>query len=172
MGERLQGAAMLKHVSPFVLTAALAAALIACSNSKPTETASVGAPSTPAASTTPGAPSGAAAADPNSAKKEDLNLELAMDPAQPAPHKATKFQVKLTDGSGAPVTGAEVMASIEMKGMDMGKNEVKFKDAGGGNYAGEGKFAMAGDWDVVVTAKKGGKTAKKTFPAKSVMPKP
>jgi hypothetical protein len=181
-----QGAAMLKHVSPFLLSLALIAALIACSNSNKTETAGTGAPSTPAASTTPGAPASAAATDPDakggaaanasssgaSAAKQDLNLDMTMNPTEPAPHKATNFQVKVTDASGAPVTGATVNASIEMKGMDMGKNEVKLKDAGGGNYTGEGKFGMAGDWNVVVSAKKGDKTAHKTFPAKSVMPKP
>jgi hypothetical protein len=54
----------------------------------------------------------------------------------------------------------------------MGKNEFKLAEKGNGDYQGEGKFGMAGDWNVVVTAKKGGKSATQTVPVKSVMAKP
>jgi hypothetical protein len=56
--------------------------------------------------------------------------------------------------------------------MDMGKNEFPLADKGNGDYQGEGKFGMSGDWNVVITAKQADKTVVQSFPAKSVMPKP
>lgn len=101
-----------------------------------------------------------------------MKMQLKIDPPEPNPGKPAKFNVTLTDGEGKPVTGADVNVSLVMKTMDMGKNEFKLADKGNGDYQGEGKFGMSGDWNVVVTAKQGSQQAQQKFPAKSVMAKP
>ena len=93
-------------------------------------------------------------------------------PAEPAPNKPAKFNITITDQDGKPVTGADVNITLTMKTMDMGEEKVKLADKGNGDYQGEGKVTMSGDWNAAVTAKKAGQTAVQSFPVKSVMPKP
>ena len=90
--------------------------------------------------------------------------KIALDlDAPPRIVKATTFRVKLTDLSGKPVDGAKVQASLVMKLMDMGKNEVPLAGKGAGAYEGSGTFSMSGPWNVVVTVSAGGKTGEQRF---------
>jgi nitrogen fixation protein FixH len=90
-------------------------------------------------------------------------MSLAMDPAQPKFGRKTKFRVMLNQKPGTPVNRAEVAASLVMPLMDMGKNQFTLRPAGNGEYEGTGEFTMAGEWEVVITAKAGGNTGKTTF---------
>lgn len=95
-----------------------------------------------------------------------FKTSLRMEPAQPRFASKTRFRVQVTDAAGAPVSGAQVQASLVMPLMDMGKNQFPLTPAGSGEYAGQGEFSMAGEWEVVVTASAGGKNAKYTFNVK------
>lgn len=101
-----------------------------------------------------------------------LKIDVKIDPAEPAPNKPAKFNITITDQEGKPVTGADVNIVLTMKTMDMGEEKIKLADKGNGQYEGEGKVTMAGDWNAAVTAKKGGQSAVQSFPVKSVMGKP
>ena len=142
--------------------------ILACSKANPPESQKPSA-ANQGASTAPSPASGATTAAINSAP---MKIDLTVDPAQPNPSKPAKFTAKLSDSDGKPVTGADVNVALVMKEMDMGKNEFKLADKGNGEYQGEGKFGMSGDWNVVVTAKQPGKSATQSFSVKSVMPKP
>ena len=83
--------------------------------------------------------------------------------APPRIVKATTFRVRLTDLSGKPVSGAKVEVSLEMKLMDMGKNQFALAGKGDGDYEGSGTFSMSGAWNVVVTASAGGKRGEQKF---------
>jgi len=106
------------------------------------------------------------------AEPSTLNIELAVDPQQPKPNTPAKFVATITDLQGKPIEGADVKASLTMKQMDMGKNEVTLANKGAGRYEGEGQFTMAGDWEVTVLAQHHDHRGRKTFPAKSVLPPP
>lgn len=97
------------------------------------------------------------------AQSAALKITLTTDPAQPAEEKDTVFKVTVADPSGQPVSGATVSADLKMQLMDMGKNEITLADKGAGIYEGKGQFSMAGPWNVIVTAKQGGKTGQQTF---------
>jgi len=95
-----------------------------------------------------------------------FTISLQMEPAQPLFGRKTRFTLKVTDPSGAPVSGANARISLVMPLMDMGKNEVELKPSGDGAYQGAGEFTMAGEWEVVATAAANGKTGKYTFNVK------
>ncbi len=65
------------------------------------------------------------------------------------------------DGSGQPVTDAEVtvqlfMPAMPTMNMPAMRNETKLPHVGGGVYRGPGQVMMAGRWDVTVTIVKNG----------------
>ncbi len=91
-------------------------------------------------------------------------MTLSTVPDPPVNNKEGRFLLLLLDPAGQPVSGAQVRASLEMVGMDMGKNEVGFAEKGNGSYEGTGKFTMAGPWKVVVSAAARGKSTQQTFP--------
>jgi len=93
----------------------------------------------------------------------DLKMRIAFDPPLPVMSKKTTFHVKLTDSAGAPVSDAEVGASLVMPMMDMGKNELRLAPSGTGEYTGAGQFTMSGEWEIVVTAQASDKTGKTVF---------
>jgi nitrogen fixation protein FixH len=97
------------------------------------------------------------------AKDSAFTLSLAIEPTQPRLGHKTRFTVKVTNASGAPVSGAQAHVSLVMPLMDMGKNEFDLKPAGDGTYQGTGEFTMTGEWEVVTTASAEGKTGKYTF---------
>ncbi len=90
-------------------------------------------------------------------------MSLVMDPAQPKFGRKTNFHVALKQLQGTPVNNAQAEISLVMPLMDMGKNQFPLKPAGNGQYEGTGEFNMAGEWEVVVTARAEGKTGKTTF---------
>lgn len=96
-------------------------------------------------------------------KDTPWKMLLVLDPPQPQFGAKTRTRVKITDAAGAPVTGAEVRASLVMPLHDMGKNEYQLAPAGEGVYEGTANFSMAGEWEIILTAKAGGKTGKHTF---------
>jgi len=101
-------------------------------------------------------------------KDSAFTISLQVDPAQPRFGRKTRFDVKITDSSGAPVNNAQAHVSLVMALMDMGKNEFDLKPSGDGTYQGTGEFTMAGEWEVVTTASAGGKAGKYTFNIKVV----
>jgi hypothetical protein len=90
-------------------------------------------------------------------------MSLVMDPAQPKFGRKTNFRIVLKQLQGTPVNNAQAEVSLIMPLMDMGKNQFPLQPAGNGQYEGTGEFNMAGEWEVVVTARAGGKAGKTTF---------
>src|SRR5216110_739311 len=90
------------------------------------------------------------------------NVELTTDPAPP--HKGNNtIRVKLTDASGAPISGAEVsvtffMPAMPAMGMAAMRTPVSLADKGNGLYEGSAQLDSGGTWQVTVVAKKNGQT--------------
>jgi RND family efflux transporter MFP subunit len=91
------------------------------------------------------------------------NFELTSDPNPP--HKGNNiFRVKLTDASGAPISGDEVSVTLSMPAMpDMGmaamRTPVTLSEKGSGLYEGSGQLGSGGTWQVLILAKKNGQIA-------------
>jgi len=79
-----------------------------------------------------------------------FQMSVSFDPAPPRMSTKTKFRIKLLDLAGAPVSGAQVQASLVMPLMDMGKNQFTLTPVGNGEYEATGEFTMAGEWEVTV----------------------
>ena len=92
-----------------------------------------------------------------------FKMTLALDPSPPRMSSKTRFRLTVADLAGAPVSGAQVKASLVMPLMDMGKNEFPLPEAGKSLYEGSGQFTMSGEWEAVFTAGAGDKTGKTTF---------
>ena len=105
-------------------------------------------------------PPGAGAASTMNAPK--ANAELTSDPSPP--HKGSNvFRVKLTDSSGAPMSGAEVsvtffMAAMPAMGMAAMRTPVTLSEKGAGMYEGSGQLGSGGTWQVTIVARKDGQT--------------
>jgi RND family efflux transporter MFP subunit len=90
------------------------------------------------------------------------NADLSSDPTPP--HKGSNiFRVKLTDGSGSSISGAEVTVTFFMPAMpEMGmaamRTPVALSDKGNGLYEGSGELGSGGTWQVTVLAKKNGQS--------------
>jgi RND family efflux transporter MFP subunit len=103
-------------------------------------------------------PPGAGAASTTSAPQG--NVELGSHPNPP--HKGSNiFHVKLTDASGAPISGAEVsvtffMPAMPAMGMASMRTVVTLSDKGNGRYEGSGQLENGGTWQVTILAKKNG----------------
>lgn len=103
-------------------------------------------------------PPGAGEASTMNAPK--ANVELTSDPNPP--HRGDNvFRVKLTDASGAPISGAEIsatffMAAMPAMGMAAMRTTVTLSDKGNGLYEGSGKLESGGTWQVTILAKKNG----------------
>jgi RND family efflux transporter MFP subunit len=103
-------------------------------------------------------PPGAGAAPATSASQG--NVDLSSDPNPP--HKGSNvLHVKLTDASGAPVSGAEVsvtffMPAMPAMGMASMRTPVTLSDKGNGLYEGLGQLENGGTWQVTILAKKNG----------------
>lgn len=89
-----------------------------------------------------------------------VNLTTTPNPPQ---RGSNTFQVKVTDPSGAAISGADVavkfympaMPAMGMSSMDM---TAKLTDRGNGLYEGTGSLGSGGTWQVTVTVQKNGKT--------------
>lgn len=105
-------------------------------------------------------PPGAGAASTMNAPK--ANAELTSDPSPP--HKGSNvFRVKLTDPSGAPISGAEVsvtffMPAMPAMGMAAMRTPVTLSEKGAGMYEGSGQLGSGGTWQVTIVARKDGQT--------------
>ncbi len=103
----------------------------------------------------PGVGSNAPAANAPQAK-----IDFTTDPSPPARGTNT-FRVRLTDASGAPVSGAEVtvtfyMAAMPAMGMGAQNTTGKLTEKGGGLYEGAGSLGFGGTWQVTIIAQKNG----------------
>lgn len=103
-------------------------------------------------------PPGAGAASAMNAPQ--ASLELSSDPT--TPHKGSNlFRVKLTDASGAPISGAEVsvtfyMPAMPAMGMAAMRMPLSLSDKSNGLYEGSGQLESGGTWQVTILAKKNG----------------
>jgi len=101
--------------------------------------------------------------------KDKYDITLATTPNPPKTGDAT-FTVMVKGPDGKPVTDADVIAMFYMAAMpamtkmpEM-KNNVALKHEAAGKYVGKGQVMMAGNWDVTVMVKRGGKeVASKKF---------
>jgi Cu(I)/Ag(I) efflux system membrane fusion protein/cobalt-zinc-cadmium efflux system membrane fusion protein len=103
-------------------------------------------------------PPGAGAASPSNAPRG--NVELSSDPTTPR-KGSNVFRVKLTDASGAPISGAEVSVTFSMPampamGMAAMRTQVSLAEKGNGLYEGAGQLDSGGTWHVTIVAKKNG----------------
>lgn len=105
-------------------------------------------------------PAGAGAAMAMNAAKANIALTSQPDP----PRKGSNvFRVKLTDASGAAISGADVsvtfyMAAMPAMGMAAMRTAVSLADKGNGLYEGSGQLGSGGTWQVTMIAQKSGQT--------------
>jgi Cu(I)/Ag(I) efflux system membrane fusion protein/cobalt-zinc-cadmium efflux system membrane fusion protein len=90
------------------------------------------------------------------------NAELTSDPSPPR-KGSNVFRVKLTDSSGAPISGAEVsvtffMPAMPAMGMAAMRTPVPLSEKGAGMYEGSGQLGSGGTWQVTIVARKDGQT--------------
>src|SRR5215469_12780048 len=89
-------------------------------------------------------------------------VELTTEPSPPRKGGNT-IRVKVSDASGAPISGAEVSVTFfmpAMPAMGMAAMRVPFalSDKGNGIYEGTGQLDSGGTWQVTIVAKKNGQT--------------
>lgn len=90
------------------------------------------------------------------------NLDLTTDPT-PLRRGSNSIRVKLTDTSGAPMSGAEVsvtffMPAMPAMGMAAMRKPVSLSDKGTGIYVGSAQLDSGGTWQVTIVAKKNEQT--------------
>jgi hypothetical protein len=91
-------------------------------------------------------------------------LSLKVVPDQPRMVHAAIFTLHISDRGGKPVENAEVMGTLNMTLMDMGKTELKFDPKGHGDYEATVKsFDMSGPWEIAFDAAEGTAHAHKVF---------
>lgn len=107
-------------------------------------------------------PPGAGAAAAMNAPSARATISFTTRPSQP--HKGTNsFHVELTGPDAKPITGATVtviffMPAMPAMGMAAMRTAVTLNDEGGGAYEGTGNLGSGGEWQVSITAQKGGQT--------------
>ena len=87
-------------------------------------------------------------------------IDFTTDPS-PAAKGANTFRVRLTDISGAPISGAYVtvafnMAAMPAMGMGAMNTTSRLSEKALGLYEGTGLLGSGGTWQVTITAQKGG----------------
>jgi len=103
-------------------------------------------------------PPGAGAAGAMNAPQAKAELTTEPDP----PRKGSNtFRVKLTDASGAPISGAEISVTFSMPampamGMAAMRTQVPLAEKRNGLYESAGKLDSGGTWQVTILAKKNG----------------
>ena len=96
----------------------------------------------------------------STANAPQAKIDFTTDPNPPA-EGANTFRIRLTDNSGAPVSGADVtvalyMAAMPAMGMGAMNTTSKLTDRGGGLYEGTGSLGSGGTWQITITAQKSG----------------
>jgi Cu(I)/Ag(I) efflux system membrane fusion protein len=105
-------------------------------------------------------PPGAGAAAAMNARQG--NAELSSDPNPPR-KGSNVFRVKLTDGKGVAISGAQVtitffMPAMPAMGMAAMRTVVTMSDKSDGTYEGWGQLGSGGTWEVTITARQNGQT--------------
>jgi hypothetical protein len=103
-------------------------------------------------------PPGAGAAGAMNAPQAKAELTTEPDPLRKG---SNIFRVKLTDATGAPISGADVSVTFSMPampamGMAAMRMQAPLKEKGNGLYEGTGKLDSGGTWQVTILAKKNG----------------
>lgn len=80
-----------------------------------------------------------------------LRVTLTLESGQMTAAGPNTVSVTLTDGSGRAISGAVVAVHPVMRGMAMDAPAVVAAPVGNGHYIAHPRFAMAGDWQLVVT---------------------
>ncbi|MFT9846793.1 FixH family protein [Aneurinibacillus sp. REN35] len=75
--------------------------------------------------------------------------------------EACPIEVSITE-NGKPVSGLQVEAQVEMKGMDHGTIDIAFQDKGDGTYEGAALLPMGGEWEAVVKMSGDGNSQEQT----------
>ena len=101
------------------------------------------------------APSGPAIADQQS---DGIHGWLASTPLQPVKGTAT-IDAYLVADDGQPIEDAAVTFDVDMTNMSHGKYQVPARATGGGHYAGEVHFSMAGPWRIIAAVERPGHAA-------------
>ena len=88
------------------------------------------------------------------------SIEFTTDPNPPQKGQNT-FRVKLTDGKGGAISGADVtitfyMPAMPAMGMAAMNTRAKLSDRGNGLYEGTGSLGSGGTWQVTISAQKNG----------------
>ncbi len=94
--------------------------------------------------------------------QQTANLDFSTEPSPPRKGGNT-FRLKLTEGSGQPISGAQVtvtffMPAMPTMGMAAMKSTATLTDKGNGLYEGTGELGSGGTWQVTITAQKNGQT--------------
>lgn len=89
-----------------------------------------------------------------------LTTSLSLDSGQLTAAGPNTVSVLITESAGRPVTDATVQARPEMRTMAMGAPPVAATPAGAGRYVAHPRFAMAGDWRIVVTISHAGQASR------------
>src|SRR5258708_8607012 len=105
-------------------------------------------------------PPGAGAASTTNASQGIV--ELSSDPTTPR-KGSNVFRVKLTDASGAPVSGAEAsvtffMPAMPALGMAAMRTPLTLSDKGNRLHKGAGEFGTSGEWPIWTIAQTKGQT--------------
>jgi hypothetical protein len=90
---------------------------------------------------------------------ENIDLEVTK-PLTFSKDKEMPFEIKVTE-DGKAVEGLEITAQISMVDMDHGTVDTTFEEVESGVYSSNVKLSMAGDWEVVYTINRDGKTIEK-----------
>ena len=115
----------------------------------------------------PATPAGAKAAAPEAGMDHSkitggIVFTVRTDPAPPRSGK-NDFESALMDAEGKPITDADVslafyMPPVPSMHMPEMRSAAQLISSGNGVYRGSGTVAMAGDWDVTITAARRGQT--------------
>jgi Cu(I)/Ag(I) efflux system membrane fusion protein/cobalt-zinc-cadmium efflux system membrane fusion protein len=111
----------------------------------------------PADAAAPPADRSATSAPPD-ASRLDITFRSQPDPPRTGENR---FEVTVRDGSGQPISDAEVtvtffMPAMPSMSMPAMRNSTTLPAAGDGVYRGTGQVVMAGRWDVTVAVTRGG----------------
>ncbi|WP_231507714.1 FixH family protein [Bacillus sp. UNC41MFS5] len=83
-----------------------------------------------------------------SSNKFEIKLST---PKSFTPNQLTPIQLVILDREGKPVRGAKVSADLDMQGMSHGDISMKMQETGNGEYVGQAKFEMEGDYTAAIT---------------------